>query len=236
MDASGKSKNSFGRFFRSTFLRGLAALLPAIVTIWLLVKVVELLNTYAAVPITHLPILILKTFNADPVLVEKLTTFSNSWAIRLLAFLLTVVLVCLLGAVLVRTVGRKLWSALVENAFGRLPVIKAIYPRIKQLSDFLFTEAATPARVSLRGGGGIPPQGGVFDRVYHGRRSDGRGRGHGSSPGDGVRAQFADPSDRVYDPGVDRRGDPVEPDARADRAHAGQRRGDFPGARPHVPG
>lgn len=140
MSASDQPKHSFWRFFRITFLRGLAALLPAIVTVWLLVKVVQLLNTYAAVPITRLPILILKAFNADPVLVEQMTAFANSWAVRLLAFLVTVVLVCLLGAVLVRAVGRKLWSLLVENAFGKLPIIKAIYPRIKQLSDFLFTE------------------------------------------------------------------------------------------------
>lgn len=124
---------------RRTFLRGIAALLPAVLTIFIIVKAVQVINAYVAKPITRLPIAILRRTNADAATIETLEELAANGAVRVLAFLLAVVMVCLLGALLLRAVGRKLWEYF-EASMGKLPLINQIYPRIKQLVDFLFSD------------------------------------------------------------------------------------------------
>ena len=134
---SGKSRPPTRRFIRKTFFRGLAALLPAVLTVFILVKAVQFVNGYVAKPLTKLPVYILERINAESPHVDSLKELANSLSIRVLAFLVAIVLVCLLGALLLRAVGRKVWS-LFEHSFGRVPVVKQIYPRVKRLIDFLF--------------------------------------------------------------------------------------------------
>ena len=124
---------------RRTFLRGLAALLPAALTIFIIVKAVQFINAYVAEPVTRLPIAILRRTNADPATVKIFEDLAANGAIRALAFLLAVVMVCLLGALLLQAVGRKLW-AYFEASMDKLPLVNQIYPRIKQLVDFLFSD------------------------------------------------------------------------------------------------
>jgi len=124
---------------RRTFLRGLAALLPAVLTIFILVKAIQFINANVAKPITRLPIEILERTNADPAVIEIAKDLATNVAVRVLAFVLAVVMVCLLGALLLWAVGRKLW-AYFEASLGKLPLVKQIYPRIKQLVDFLFSD------------------------------------------------------------------------------------------------
>ena len=135
IEAGGKKRH----VLRTTFLKGLAALLPAVLTIFIIVKAVQFINAYIARPITKLPVLILRKTNADPEVVKIFGELASNGAIRVLAFLLAVVMVCLLGALLLRAVGRKLW-AYFEASMGRVPLVNQIYPRIKQLVDFLFSD------------------------------------------------------------------------------------------------
>ena len=54
-------------------------------------------------------------------------------------FLIAVIGVCFIGAFLASVVGKTLWR-LFEKAFINLPLVKQVYPYIKQITDFLLTK------------------------------------------------------------------------------------------------
>ena len=57
----------------------------------------------------------------------------------LVGFLVAIVLVCVLGFLLASFIGRRLWRSL-ETTLVQLPVIKQIYPYVKQVTDYVFGE------------------------------------------------------------------------------------------------
>ncbi|HUU85341.1 MAG TPA: DUF502 domain-containing protein [Phycisphaerae bacterium] len=61
------------------------------------------------------------------------------YRLHLLGFLIAIILVYFVGLFLASLIGRTTWH-LVENAIFRVPLIRAIYPNIKQVTDFLFTD------------------------------------------------------------------------------------------------
>ena len=61
------------------------------------------------------------------------------YRLHLLGFLIAIILVYFVGLFLASLIGRTTWR-LIESAIFRIPLIRAIYPNIKQVTDFLFTD------------------------------------------------------------------------------------------------
>ena len=162
--------------YKKWFFRGLAALLPTLVTLVILVKLVTFINNdfgkYIGNGITQAvgwawPELqvpkpaeveeYLKARDITPSRYEKeaydkevlkaswdireqrLKQLGQSWIMVLVGFILALLLVTFLGLFLASIIGRKLWQVL-EEAISRIPIVRQIYPYIKQFTDYIFGE------------------------------------------------------------------------------------------------
>ncbi len=61
------------------------------------------------------------------------------WRLHVLGFLIAIILVYFIGFFLASFLGRTSWRA-AERLLYRIPLIRAIYPNVKQVTDFLLTE------------------------------------------------------------------------------------------------
>ena len=133
--------------FRGYFLRGLAVLLPTILTIWILAWGYGLIQRNISVHINR-GIVKAQTWvwvqrhegisdNAIKAYEENLNKrFVNGFAGSLVGLLIAVVLTVLVGALLASVVGRALWRV-VEASIMNTPVVRRVYPYVKQVTDFL---------------------------------------------------------------------------------------------------
>jgi uncharacterized membrane protein len=169
--------------FRRFFLRGLAALLPTIVTIALLVWAYNFVQHVIERPLTQGLVSVLairgeeKDFAltrmrgdllkygtpldefdhqlgqltreykviADPAAPAKLKRLMlwqvvfRKYHLGLLVFAVVIAAVYFLGFFLASFMGRAMLRAL-ESAIGRIPLVKAIYPHVKQVTDFVLNQ------------------------------------------------------------------------------------------------
>lgn len=113
-----------------TFLRGVALLLPIALTaallIWLWQQISERVLGHVVRGVEML---------VDAIGLEPLPE-SVAW---LLAFVVVLATIFLVGFWISGFIGRRL-QRLLENVLTRVPVVSAIYPHIKQISDFFFGE------------------------------------------------------------------------------------------------
>jgi uncharacterized membrane protein len=73
------------------------------------------------------------------VLKKSLTDiFVRGYAGSMVGFIIAVVAVCIIGALLASVVGRALWRFIEEFIIGT-PVLRRIYPYVKQITDFVLT-------------------------------------------------------------------------------------------------
>ena len=64
----------------------------------------------------------------------------NRLSIQMLSgFLVAVIGVCILGAILASYVGKSLWR-MAENFIMNTPLLRRVYPYVKQITDFLFKQ------------------------------------------------------------------------------------------------
>ncbi len=98
---------------RRYFVAGLAALFPVAVTLFVVIKLFQ---------------------------------FSEGWAHRLFGFtvpglglLITVSIILVVGFLSTHVIGRLIFPTL-DTLLGRIPLIKSIYPAVKQLTQFLFQD------------------------------------------------------------------------------------------------
>ena len=163
-----KAKTGFSSDFRRFFLRGLATLLPTILTIVLLVKCFEFIQENISVHINngviHLVVLTTNDYpklnNDDRVdylkelnllgqpVDEEMKVDMRRWKLRrqwgsgpqsLIGFCIAIMLVYILGRLLASFLGRKVWQAF-ESMVQQVPGFKQVYPYIKQVTTFLFGE------------------------------------------------------------------------------------------------
>ena len=180
--------------FRRFFLRGVAAVLPTLLTIAIIVWAYRFINDYVGVYITRGMVAICSTispepdpawvdFEKDPLKYgrpidvwdergQRLTEeymyihhnalrntneeilaaaerqrsaalwriAATKYKLHLLGFAIGIILVYFIGRFLASFIGRVSWR-LGERLLNRIPVIRAIYPSVKQVTDFLFSEA-----------------------------------------------------------------------------------------------
>ena len=133
--------------FKRFFLRGLAALLPTLITLWLLIKVWDFLWESLGRHIIWFISWMWLMLGRWGVIPERqpgeIIWFWKShvpgWVIQPLGVALAVLLVYLIGLLVGNLIGRTLWK-LGENAIFRIPLIRAIYPAVKQVTDFVLAD------------------------------------------------------------------------------------------------
>ncbi|HEY8668825.1 MAG TPA: DUF502 domain-containing protein [Tepidisphaeraceae bacterium] len=142
----------FAEDFRRFFLRGLAALLPTLITLWLIVWVWNFLWTalgqhiVAAIRWTWL------TLGQQNLLPYQPKVYIDwffevhlaEWQVKLLGVALAVVLVYVVGLFVGHIIGRTAWR-LAEVGVMRIPLVRAIYPAVKQVTDFLLADKKSSA-------------------------------------------------------------------------------------------
>jgi uncharacterized membrane protein len=62
----------------------------------------------------------------------------GSWYLRITGFIIAICLIYILGVFLASFLGRWIWR-LIEALLGRTPVVKQVYPQIKQVTDFFLS-------------------------------------------------------------------------------------------------
>lgn len=161
------------RNFKTYFLRGLAALLPTILTVWIFVQlylfiqhnisahinrgVVRILVSavphYPYISDDDLSVYIKKNYPATAdnpqALTEKMADSTikreagieraeSFWVYgrgQITGFVIAFLMVIFVGAFLASVIGRALWH-IIERTFMKVPIIRAVYPYIKQVTDF----------------------------------------------------------------------------------------------------
>lgn len=157
--------------FRHFFLRGLAILLPSILTVWILFVVYQFVQQRIAYPInqgiktlvvryTDLPITLEEDMDAtatrlrqdgvserqlqDHVFLHetaqrhKLEQWWGKYAVvlDLIGLLVAILVIYIAGALLGSFIGRRLYAR-GEHLISRLPLVKLVYPSVKQVTEFL---------------------------------------------------------------------------------------------------
>ncbi len=164
------------RNFKNYFLRGLAALLPTILTIWLFVQFYLFIQAHVSSYInrgmvrtmvyassyyphvTHEEVVSYarrknpELMGVDPNVISKIASddamiqraridkAEKFWVYghgQIAGFLIAFVAVIFVGAFLASFLGKAMWK-MFEKAIAGVPVIKKIYPNIKQVTDFFF--------------------------------------------------------------------------------------------------
>lgn len=181
--------------FRRFFLRGLAALVPTLLTIAILVWAYRLVNDYVGVYVTEGLVAFCSWMRAEPAmelvdadkdalkygtpidewnaLGQRLTIehkiihhsalkdksvpeparraawkarhqamwhiFFKKYHVHLVGFVIAILVVYFTGFFLASFIGRTVWRA-GERLINRIPLIRAIYPHVKQVTDFLLAE------------------------------------------------------------------------------------------------
>lgn len=151
---SSPERPGFAEDFRRFFVRGLAAILPTLITLWLLIwawdflwqnigqYIINLISFiwYKAglnhwVPFQSVQDIYYGALNKD------------NFATRLLGVGLSIVLVYCVGYLVGNLIGRTFWR-LVERAVLRIPLVRAIYPAVKQVTDFVLADRSRQFQAS----------------------------------------------------------------------------------------
>ena len=142
----------FWHDFRRFFFRGLAAVLPPLLTIMILVYVFNFVQNKLGKPINTaakwvvvqvlgirwgLPFEPEGTEKAWLKVEEIWKDYSLSW----IGIVLALIVIYIIGRFLASYVGRAIWRTL-ERALLRAPLIRTIYPSVKTVTDFLLSKPA----------------------------------------------------------------------------------------------
>ena len=132
--------------FKRYFLRGLAVLLPTILTIWIFFWGYGFIQGNISVHINRGLVrltMLVKGLDWDDKSNELIKeVWSDFWIGgwgSIAGFLIALVAVCVVGALLASVVGKTLWR-MVEKFIMNTPFLRQVYPYVKQVTDFLFTQ------------------------------------------------------------------------------------------------
>ena len=142
----------FGQDFRRFFLRGLAAVLPTLLTIVIIVYVFTFVQNYIGEPINDTAKWVVTQHHklrsglpmswrvsdddTEKMIVEG---YWKDYRLGWIGFVVGIVAIYAFGRFVASFLGRGIWR-IIERTILSLPIVKQIYPYIKQVTDFLFTE------------------------------------------------------------------------------------------------
>ena len=135
-----RKSNLKGSILRS-FLKGMAALLPTVITIIVIVKAIEFINENIGFYIIKA---LEEIINWIALLLEKTFDFRFEGPFRfrypqVYGFILALAAVFFLGRFLASLIGRKIWGFF-ERRMEKLPLVSLIYPSVRQITEFLFKD------------------------------------------------------------------------------------------------
>jgi uncharacterized membrane protein len=143
-----RPRDGFGRDFRWFFVRGLSAVLPTLITLWLVTWawnfLWESMGRYVILAVQRVWV---AAGNADRYSPNFDMRMAWAWpeygeyafGTKFVGVLVATILVYLLGVLIGNFIGRTAYR-LTEDAVMRVPFIRAIYPAVKQITDFLLVE------------------------------------------------------------------------------------------------
>lgn len=123
---------------RQLFFTGLILVLPMMITVWLLVILVRLVEGLSSPLLLAILKLARPGFAENPVIL--------AWVVPILGVFVTIGLVLLVGALASNFIGRKVVEG-VERLMLRLPMVKWIYGPARQLLDAFGNQGAAFRRV-----------------------------------------------------------------------------------------
>jgi len=137
---AGVKNMSITRRFKSYFLRGLAVLLPTILTIWICVWIYKFIQANISVYVSRALVwLIMFAQGEGGISEERLTEIlAEGAAGSVIGFLIALIIVCIVGALLASVVGRAIWR-IIEEFIMSTPFLRRVYSYIKQVTDFVIT-------------------------------------------------------------------------------------------------
>ena len=144
------SRESVSSSLRRPFFRGLAALLPTILTIFVITFVYRIIANNLVLPLRNALVHRLITTYGDPnantlVIPHLDITLQINPAnlevklIGVAIFIVTIVLIYFVGFFATSFIGRKIWGSF-ESLWTNFPFVKQIYPYAKQITEFVLSE------------------------------------------------------------------------------------------------
>ena len=161
---------------RKFFLRGLAVLLPSVLTLWLLVQAYRFVDSSIATPINEgIRLAVIQIDRRTGFLPERfepnerevftelaetaagrdplddvaarqllrerafIEWWNERWYLNLVGLLVAVVAVYLAGRLVGGLIGRSIYRR-IERVLTSVPIVKHIYPHVKQVVDFLLSD------------------------------------------------------------------------------------------------
>ena len=140
-----KRRRSFGEDFTRFFVRGLGTLLPTIITVWLIWSAFDFLWDSLGKWIIYVIGRAWVLASRDVAFVEPTNwgyiqrEFIGAWYAKPLGVLLALILIYLVGLLVGNILGRAIYRA-GEAIVMRIPFIRAVYPAVKQVTDFLLAD------------------------------------------------------------------------------------------------
>ncbi len=125
--------------FRSYFVRGLAVLVPTIVTIWIFVWGYKFIQDNISCHIAAGLSWLIKSIAGEAFLEQH---FDMKWmkvVLSMAGFLVALVAVFIVGALLANVVGKTLWR-MIEKFIMNTPLLRQVYPYVKQITDLFLTQ------------------------------------------------------------------------------------------------
>ena len=139
-----RRRPTFGEDFRRFFRSGLATLLPTLITLWLLVKIWEFLWETLGQHIIFAIRQIWYYLGHHGLLQDQPAAYireywsSDSMTTRIVGVVLAILLVYVVGVFVGNLIGRQFYR-LAESAVMRIPLVRAVYPAVKQVTDFILS-------------------------------------------------------------------------------------------------
>ncbi len=126
--------------FKSYFLRGLAVLVPTILTIWIFIWGYNFIQNNISIHINWGLVWLtikLKGLDWDNEAIRQVWEgfWVDGWG-SVAGFIIALIAVCIVGMILASVVGRSLWRY-IEKLIMNAPFLRRVYPYIKQITDFL---------------------------------------------------------------------------------------------------
>lgn len=125
-------------------MRGLAALLPTLITIWLVIKIWDFLwenlGRHIIDGLKWGQWTLTKASGGQAGDIQRFWELRvPEWSRQLVGVCLAIVLVYLIGLLVGNLIGRTFWKV-GERLVMKIPIIRAIYPAVKQVTDFVLQE------------------------------------------------------------------------------------------------
>jgi len=134
-----QEQTGFGTDFRRFFVRGMAAVLPTLLTVTIIVYLFNFVQERIGEPINQGLIYILWRIRPERTFDQWHAAWHGAALLPYVGFIVAIVGVYFFGRFVGSLFGRMAWRV-IESALMRTPLIKQIYPNVKQVTDFFFSD------------------------------------------------------------------------------------------------